>query len=150
MLSAQDLLSWNPPALHQGITEADSAYNGSSLSFLGGRIVDDGINMKSKRKLRSFLDYGPDWNGYGAVPFSRDYIKKAERLLSAIPVKTEVFPISDGRVQFEFDKEDGAYLEFEVNDDGSIHVFQILSDQTEREYDAKYEDMKGIVTEFYG
>ena len=136
------------PATSIRISDNGSAYNDSSITSIGS--CDVSMNMKSISKLRSFLRLPDNWNGYGARQFSPGYLKYAESLLKSIPFKTEVFPIPDGRVQFEFDKDDGAYLEFEINDDYTIGVFEILADESEREYKATPEDLLRIVTDFYG
>jgi len=131
----------------QHIEETDSVYNGSSITFSESASMVS--NMKSIIKLRSFLSFHDDWNGYGAKPFSEEYIRYAETLLANLPIEAQVYPISDGRVQLEFDKDDGSYLEFEINDDKSVGVFEILPDKSEREYKANSEDITRIVKRFY-
>ena len=108
------------------------------------------LNMKSIEKLQSFLKFPDNWNGYGASHFSEEYLRYVKCLLEQIPEKAEVFPIPDGRVQFEFDKDDGAYLELEINSDDTIDVFEIRADKTEREYIAYSKDIARIVMDFYG
>ena len=147
--SNQELLSWNPPALHQGITDTDSAYNGSSLSFIGGRFVVDGINMKSRHKLMSFLDLEPNWDGYGAEPFSEEYIHKALGYLNQFSYNTEVFPSADGLVKFEFQRPDGAYLEIEICDDGTINGYEVRPDGSDLEFTEAESAILRIVDTFY-
>lgn len=133
---------------YQRIAESGSVYTGCSISYAGDASME--MNMKSIKKLRSFLDLPDDWNGYGAKQFSRDYISFAEYLLEKLPAEAQVYPISDGRVQFEFDKDDGSYLEFEINRDKTVGVFEILPDDSEREYTAKPAEIARIVKQFYG
>ena len=132
----------------QRIAESDSVYTGCSISYAGDASME--VNVKSIKKLRSFMDLPDDWNGYGAKQFSKDYICFAEYLLENLPIEAQVYPISDGRVQFEFDKDDGSYLEFEINRDKTVSVFEILPDDSEREYTAKSEEITRIVKQFYG
>ena len=132
---------------YQRIEESDSVYTGSSIAYVGDSSMD--LNMKSIAKLDSFLNLPENWNGYGAKQFSPSYIEYAKSLLIKLPAKAEVFPISDGRVQFEFDKDNGAYLELEINSDKTVGVFEILDDKSEREYKTRSEETVRIVTEFY-
>lgn len=132
---------------NQRIAESESVYNGSSITYVGCTSMD--LNMKSIAKLDSFLNLPENWNGYGAKQFSPSYIEYAKSLLIKLPAKAEVFPISDGRVQFEFDKDNGAYLELEINSDKTVGVFEILDDKSEREYKTGSEETVRIVTEFY-
>ncbi len=119
----------------------------SSLDESSG--VLGNINATNIAKLRSFLALSQNWNGYDAVPFTPQYLTKAEQLLQLIPWRAEVFPIPDGRVQFEFDRTDGAYLEIEVNDDASLSVFSVMPDNSEQEYDAPDSEITEIVRRFY-
>lgn len=107
------------------------------------------INSKSLLKLHSFLNYPDNWNGYGAKRFTAGYISHAEAVISKLSFETRVFPISDGRVQLEFDKDNGAYLEIEINPDNTVRVFEILPDGSEREYDEESENVVRIVNSFY-
>lgn len=131
------------------IASCDMAYNGS-IAYTGSGSMYDSVNMKGIMKLESFLKLSAGWNGYNAQPFSPSYIWRAEELLAGLPVKGEVFPLPDGRVQFEFDKDDGSYLEFELNTDDSVEVFEVRPDNTENERHVDAEDILGIVTDFYG
>lgn len=136
------------PAPDSSMNDWELKYNGGSITVMGS--CEMSCNMKSIAKLRSFLNLPDNWNGYGARPFSKGYVKYAEYLLRRIPYTAEVFPIPDGRVQFEFDKDDGAYLEFEINDDYSIGVLEMHPDKPDREFTSTPEDLIRIVTEFYG
>ena len=133
----------------QGITNRDIAYNGS-ITYSGSVSMYDSVNLKGIMKLESFLNLSAGWNGYGALPFLPEYIRKAANILADIPNKGEVFPLADGRVQFEFDKADGSYLELEINADDSVNVYGIRSDKTEYESTVKTEEVVRIVTDFYG
>ena len=138
------------PATNTGISKFNLAYNDSSITYIGSCEMAKNLNERSIEKLFSFLTFEPDWNGYGAVPFSTNYILKVKKLLEAMPVRTEVFPIPDGRVQFEYRKTDGAYMEIEINNEGTIEVFSIAADKAEQEYSAGYSDIVRIVNDFYG
>lgn len=138
------------PVTNVRISGSGLAYNDSSITTIGSCVMANDLNAKSVQKLRTFLTFEPNWNGYGAVQFSTQYILKVNKLLEAMPVKTEVFPIPDGRVQFEYRRADGSYMEIEINDDDTIEVFSVAADKSEQEYTAGYADIVRIVNEFYG
>lgn len=129
------------------IGDNTSLYNKVSITCAGS--VSMRVNLKSILRLKSFLNYPDNWNGYGAKPFTAEYIKRVETLLVMLPFEADIFPLSDARVQFEFEKNNGAYLEFEVNPDKTVGVYELLPDRFEREYTATWEDIVRIVKDFY-
>ncbi len=101
-------------------------------------------------RLRSFLNLAPNWNGYDACAFSADVIDSVIQTIKKLSLQPEIYPLSDGRVQLEYNRKNGMYLEFEINPDNSINVYRINSDSSETEYKDSIEKIPGIVTEFYG
>ena len=101
-------------------------------------------------RLRSFLNLAPNWNGYDACTFSADVIDSTIKTIKKLSLQPEIYPLSDGRVQLEYSRKNGMYLEFEINPDNSINVYRINSDSSETEYKDNIEKIPGIVTDFYG
>jgi hypothetical protein len=65
-------------------------------------------------RIKSYLIFTNDWNGYGAKPFSKKLIEKCLKFYSKIEkYNPEVFPTGRSTVQFEF-RDGERYLEFEV------------------------------------
>ncbi len=126
----------------------NSVYNFDSIVCTGSDSML--INLKSILKLKSFQSYPDNWNGYGAKSFTAEYLSIVETLLVSLPFEADVFPLSDARVQFEFERDNGAYLEIEINSDNTVGVFELLPDRSEREYIAMRGDVVGIVKDFYG
>jgi len=77
--------------------------------------------------INGFYNLEHDWDSYGAEPISHTAINTAKKILEVLSkekyfsqnVETNVFPMRDGGVQFEFDKEFGS-AELEINPKGIL------------------------------
>lgn len=105
---------------------------------------------KSIEKLHSFEKYSAGWDGYDASTFSHDFIERAIAIVRGLPIQPEIYPLFDGRVQFEYSKKTGEYLEFELNKDLTANVFCIKSDSSEDEFVDRSDSLARIVSDFYG
>lgn len=132
---------------YQHIAKTASVYTGSSITYVGDASLN--LNNNCMKKLESFLDLEPNWDGYDAIPPTLDYIHTAEVFLSLIPAETDVYVSADGYVKFEFDRNDGAYLEIELQKDRTIVVYELFANDTDREYAADFYDVTEIVNKFY-
>lgn len=63
-------------------------------------------------KMAAILELQDNWNDNGAKKFSDKLIVKCYSILFGLPVLPEIFPVADGSIQFEYEKNDGSYLEF--------------------------------------
>lgn len=103
--------------------------------------------LKNLAKLETFRHFPVNWNGNGALPFLELQIEKAKSILFDLPKQPEIFPTARQSVQFEYEKENGDYLEFEIFED-SISCFEIISgSETERQIDES--EIFSIVNNFY-
>ena len=66
------------------------------------------------RRLNSFLYLKQNWNNNNANPFNNKLIDKAFNILTSLNYSPEVFPSGRDSIQFEFEKDNGDYLEFEI------------------------------------
>lgn len=55
-----------------------------------------------------------NWNAYGAKSFSVSLIETCKTLLNVLEPQPEIFPTGRGSIQFQYELEDGSYLEFEI------------------------------------
>ncbi len=108
------------------------------------------MNEVSIAKLRTFGDFKENWNGYGGLPFSPDYLLRVEALLRELPAEAEVFPIGDGMVQIEFKNSKGAYLEAELCEGGWAIFFEVDENDCEREYTGLWCAVPSVVELFIG
>ncbi len=118
------------------------------------------IAMKPLRKnyitanaaLNEIAKLDKNWNGNGANPFSAGLIKKCRKILMQLAEEPFISPTACGSVQFEYEKENGEYLEFEIYED-RIEVF-LAVDSNEEEFNLQgslaTDKMKQLVEDFYG
>lgn len=103
--------------------------------------------LKNMEKLESFRHFQINWNGNGALPFIEGQIEKAKSILFNLPKQPEIFPTARQSVQFEYEKENGDYLEFEIFED-SISCLKIVAGmETESHIDES--GIFSIVNNFY-
>lgn len=79
-------------------------------------------------RLDRFATFEDNWNGNGANKFSKDLIEKAKYIIENISMQPSVFPVARDSIQFEYTKENGDYLEFELYDDGRLTKFIMRCD----------------------
>ena len=104
------------------------------------------VNL-SKLYEYSQLEY--NWNDNGAEPFNRELLNLAWKKINELYIQPKVFPTACGSIQFEYEKENEDYLEFQIFED-RIEVFEILN-SVEKEFTiAVSDDLNKFVTAFYG
>lgn len=94
-----------------------------------------------------------NWNENGAKSFSRELVEKCYKILRQLTAEPFICPTACGSIQFEYEKENGEYLEFEIYED-RIEVFSISQKGEEQEETflgkSAAERMKQMVVDFYG
>lgn len=67
-------------------------------------------------KLKSFGELKENWNLYNAKPFIKKLNWKCENFIisSELKYQPDIFPTGRDSIQFEYEEEDGSYLEIEV------------------------------------
>ena len=109
------------------------------------------IQENTLMKLAQMAAFKDNWNGYGAQPLPHDTLYKAQHLIPALHVQPEIFPTADGSIQFEYEKDNGDYLEFQFTGKGTCEVFKIIGDN--EEYFTSQDNasaVNAIVNAFYG
>jgi hypothetical protein len=99
------------------------------------------------KKLNAFKNLGFNWNGNNAEPFSEVIIEKAKSILVALRIQPKIFPTARKSIQFEYEKHNGDYLEFEIFKD-TITCFEIISGK-EREYQIEASAIFSVIDNFY-
>lgn len=87
-------------------------------------------HSKAFMQLNDISKLDKNWNDNNAEPFSVDLINKCKTILYKLSHEPCVFPTACNSIQFEYEKETGEYLEFEIYD-RSIKFFKIDSDKKE-------------------
>jgi len=101
-------------------------------------------NLKKIDKLKS------DWNLNCAKPFKNKLIGKCANILITLPYQPEVFPTARESIQFEYEKPNGHYLEFEIFEN-DITVLEEFPDGRMFEYEIdSIKEIVEIVNKFFG
>lgn len=94
-----------------------------------------------------------DWNRNGAIPFPAQLIEKCRGILMQLAAEPFICPTACGSIQFEYEKENGEYLEFEIYED-RIEAFSDTLSVGEEEFVfqgvSATDKMKQMVVDFYG
>ncbi|WP_338226481.1 hypothetical protein [Algoriphagus confluentis] len=107
-----------------------------------------GQDLKSNlEKLEEFKKLEFNWNGNNAEPFSDALIEKAKSVLFSLRVQPEVFPTARKSIQFEYEKENGDYLEFEIFEN-SVSCLEIISGN-EKECQIDITEIFSLIDHFY-
>ena len=128
----------------------------TNSKFCEEDVITMSINMNSilqsnLEKLQLISKLKHNWNLYGAEPISKDLIDIMRNLIYGLKYQPEIFPTVCESIQFEYEKDNGDYLEFELIDEETIEIFRMYSDGTEK-YDSckpNVDDINKVVSEFY-
>lgn len=109
--------------------------------------------IKVNEALNAIKKLEDHWNDNGACSFSAELIEKCRRIAMQLEAEPFACPTACGSIQFEYEKEDGEYLEFEIYED-RIEVFLETLSDGEKEYRlcgrSAADKMKQLVVDFYG
>lgn len=109
--------------------------------------------LQAKASLNSIKKLEYDWNENGAEPFSDSLIKKCYQILDSLSDEPFIAPTACGAIQFEYEKNNGEYLEFEVYED-KINTLRIFENGEEQSFlllgNNQKLHMKNMVDKFYG
>lgn len=89
------------------------------------REVLNHAQQENLRKLEQISLLADNWDGNGAKAFDKQLVAKVKDLIGALGVQPEIFPLSYGSIQMEYTKEDGSYLEFEINLNDTWDTFEV-------------------------
>lgn len=125
-------------------------YNHGSINlFFEG---DSSLNAELQRnynKLDEIAALPDNWNNNQAPHFSTEIIAKMRMILSSLPIQPSVFPTARYSIQFEYEKQNGEYLEFELFEDGRLKKFSYSGDGQFSTELIEDKDVEGIVRAFY-
>ena len=99
-------------------------------------------------KLTKIGEMKENWNGYSSVPFFHDFISFIKVEIRKLEIQPQIFPITDGKLQLEYDRNDGGYLEFEVSPENMESIKNNKPAKIEFYYELSKEQEEGIVENF--
>lgn len=103
--------------------------------------------MDVLKRIDEFGEYEDDWNGYGARKFTAKLLECAREIAVLLPEQFEVFPVARNSVQFEYEYDDGDYLEFEVFED-RISAFRYFDGKVLLDRDVSAREMAEMAKVF--
>lgn len=139
--------------LKKGMNYSIQGYNVyEENGFCIENVVMNEEKVKNLKKLDQIALLEDGWNGSNAKAFEKQLISKARGIITALELQPEIFPTACGSVQIEYEKEDGSYLEIEINSDDIWEVFEINKDGEEKYFSivADIEAINKVVNSFYG
>lgn len=139
--------------LKNGINYSLSGYNTYNQMYKNvENVVMNEEKMDNLKKLDRIALLENGWNGSTAKAFDENLISKVRKIITVLEIQPEIFPTACESIQMEYEKEDGSYLEIEINSDDKWEVFKINSDGEETYFSivADVEAIIKLVNEFYG
>ena len=103
---------------------------------------------KNIEKLTKIEEMKENQNGYSSVPFSHDFISFIKGEIRKLEIQPQIFPLADGKLQLEYDRNDGRYLEFEVSPENMESIKENKQAKIEFYYEFDKEQEEGIVENF--
>jgi hypothetical protein len=103
----------------------------------------------NKEKLNHFKNLELNWNFSNALPFTQTLITKVENLLEHLTVQPKIFPTGRQSIQFEYEKTNGDYLEFEVFEDSVIYLLIKNNTEIEKQIPLNHINFNQLINNFY-
>lgn len=108
--------------------------------------------VKANTILTEIEKLNDNWNDNGASAFSSKLIEKCKKIAMQLASEPFICPTACGSIQFEYEKENGDYLEFEIYED-RIECFLDTLSGGEKEFNwqgiSATDKMKQMVVDFY-
>lgn len=165
-VEANGVIKNDTRVFHSDVTEICKTYTlqkGMNYSVTGYNVCEEnksGIEnvimneekMNNLKKLDQIASLKDGWNGDTAKAFDIQLISKVRSIITMLELQPEIFPTACESIQLEYEKEDGSYLEIEINSDEVWEIFEINKDREEKysSIAANIEAVIKVVNSFYG
>lgn len=109
--------------------------------------------VTANNALDDILHLEYNWNDNGAQVFSVKLVERCRRIVNQLVAEPFVCPTACGSIQFEYEKDNGDYLEFEIYEDRiEVYAESLVNGEEETTlYGITANDkMKQMVVDFYG
>ena len=113
------------------------------------KIARNTLLIANLTKLDKYSAYLSNWDGEGAKPFDKKLINKAKDILLKLKYQPEIFPSQYNSIQFEYEKENGEYLEFELFSNKIVYFYVNKDGKEEEDLDITQEEMINKINAFY-
>ena len=124
----------------------------SNIEASGSIDYDDRKTKLEKNidRLLTIMSFKSNWDGYGSEAFDKKLIKRCIHIIQRIRYQPKVFPTGRDSIQFEYEKKNGHYLEFEIYENGDIGYLEMipLDKASEKNLDSE-DQIYSLVNKFY-
>lgn len=118
--------------------------------------IPDSLLDQNLERLDRIAELEFNWNGYGADKLHPKLIEQMKNILLKISFQPDICPVAGGAIQFQYEKENGDYLEFELYEDGRLEKF-ILRNDNSMDFgddgelmDAGIDSINKVINDFFG
>ena len=88
---------------------------------------------KNILKVESFRNLTAGWNGSEVLPFKNSLLLSILHLLPNLKFQPKIFPTGRQSIQFEYEKPNGDYLEFEIFENTVMYLSVVNDTEIEKE-----------------
>lgn len=136
----------------KGISYDLSRYTNSNNNESLDSIVINSEKIDNIDKLSKIADLNDGWDGEGAKAFDKELIEITKKIVMELNYQPEIFPTACESIQFEYDLDNGAYLEFEISMGKKAKCFSIDQNgkETTKYICADSNEINKVVEKFYG
>lgn len=115
-------------------------------------ILINNATIRNLNKIDEIKMLDEGWDGKNAPAFDSALLDKVRNLVIAFDAQPEIFPLTDGRIQLEYELEDGSYLEFHIDltDEAEVFMLDAQGKSSQAIIKAYTESMNQLVRKFYG
>lgn len=99
-------------------------------------------------KLQQINRLPENWNGYGSEPIPTRLIEICTEIIPKLEIQPSVFPTARDSIQFEYEKSNGDYLEFELYIEKVEVFFQSNFEEFNKTYTYEEINWNHILKEF--
>lgn len=93
-------------------------------------------------KLKEISNLKYNWNQNGAESIKKDLIYVMRNLICELNYQPEIFSTACNSIQFEYEKENGDYLEFELVSKETVEIFEMLNNGNEKHDSCKADSIE--------
>lgn len=122
------------------------------LQMGNGKDDELALYRENIEMLNDILCLPNNWNENGAKEFNNEIVSEMRKIIDLLPLQPEIFPTARSSIQFEYEKDDGSYLEFELFEDGRLKLFVTNLNSISESNSTRYVDIDEaieVVCDFY-
>ncbi len=115
-------------------------------------ILINNATIRNLNKIDEIKMLNDGWDGKNAAAFDNTLLDKIRSLVLSLDAQPEIFPLADGRIQLEYELEDGSYLEFHIDltEESKVFMLDAQGKPSQATIKSCTESINQLVKKFYG